>query len=410
MQTLQEKHRTRVSSVASPALAQLHEEQHATHQPMPFPQLPVGYFKFHRDPFLNYQLNRWYSLGYTDKAEIAAIGATIKNSTTYVTQFLAAAERAEAQAQFKAAAFYYRAAEFLVEPGAAEKLPLYQKFRTLFYQAFADEGIERHEIPYAGTFLPALRLLPDKGAPRGVIVAFGGFDAFMEEFYPMWAYLAAAGYEVIAFEGPGQGAALRLYDLPFDHDWEKPTGAVLDYFSVDNGTLVGVSMGGYWALRAAAFEKRISRVVAWPPVYDWMAMAGGVNRGLVHGLLKWRKLMNALVRLKMTNERLKHTINQTLFLTQKTEPIEAVEWMLGMNKAHLHSERVAQDVLLLGGEHDAFQPMILLQKQQAALNNAHSITTRVFTKAEHGDQHCQIGNLGLALQTIVEWLDGVAVA
>jgi len=90
-------------------------------------------------------------------------------------------------------------------------------------------------------------------------VAVGGFDSFVEEFYGMWAFFAEAGYEVIAFEGPGQGAALRKHNLPFDHDWEKPTGAILDHFQIADATLVGVSMGGYWSLRAAAFEKRITR-------------------------------------------------------------------------------------------------------------------------------------------------------
>ncbi|PKL76048.1 MAG: hypothetical protein CVV27_12295, partial [Candidatus Melainabacteria bacterium HGW-Melainabacteria-1] len=101
------------------------------------------------------------------------------------------------------------------------------------------------------------------------------FDAFVEEFYAIWATLAAAGYEVIAFEGPGQGGALRKHGLVFDHDWEKPTKAVLDHFEFAEASLLGVSMGGYWCLRAAAFEPRIQRAIAFPPVYDWMVMAGG---------------------------------------------------------------------------------------------------------------------------------------
>lgn len=115
--------------------------------------------------------------------------------------------------------------------------------------------------------------------------------------------------------------------------------------------------------------------------------------------------MNFLVRLKMTNGKLRHTINQALFLTQKEEPIDAVNWMLAMNKDHLHSELVDQDVLLLGGENDAFQPPKLLYKQQQALINARSITTRIFTKDEQADQHCQMGNIELALEVMLDWID-----
>lgn len=62
------------------------------------------------------------------------------------------------------------------------------------------------------------------------------------------------------------------------------------------------------------------------------------------------------------------------------------------------------DVLLLAGENDAFQPLILLEKQKEALVNAKSVTERVFTKSEHADQHCQIGNIGLVSQVMVDWV------
>ena len=108
--------------------------------------------------------------------------------------------------------------------------------------------------------------------------------------------------------------------------------------------------------------------------------------------------------MKMTNGKLNHTINQALFITQKDQPIEPVDWMLGINKEHLHSELVDQDVLLLGGDHDAFQPPKLVYKQEKALTNARSVSMRIFTKAEHADQHCQMGNLGLALSAMVQWV------
>lgn len=369
-------------------------------------ELPVGYFNFHKDKFMNYQLNRWYSLGYTRKEDIERAGASIKTFADYVAVFTQLGDEALAQNRLKNAAFYYRAAEFLVEPGDADKLPLYKKFSDLFYQAFADEGIEGHKIPYAGSYLPALVLPPRSGAglKKGTVVAFGGFDSFIEEFYCIWASLAEAGYEVIAFEGPGQGAAVREYNLPFDHAWEKPTGAILDYFEVTDATLIGVSMGGYWAIRAAAFDKRIQRVIAFPPVYDWMELAGGISHGMVNGLMKMRGVMNFMVKMKMANGKLRHTVNQALFLTQKDQPIDAVDWMLGMNKDFLHSELIDQDVLLLGGENDNFQPPKLLHKQKAALVNARTITTRIFTEAEHADQHCQMGNIGLVCAVMAAWI------
>jgi len=86
----------------------------------------------------------------------------------------------------------------------------------------------------------------------------------------MMKFLAAHGYEVIGFEGPGQGAALRKYGLAFDIAWEKPVKAVLDYCDLDDVTLFGLSLGGWLCLRAAAFEPRIKRVIATGHAIDYM--------------------------------------------------------------------------------------------------------------------------------------------
>src|SRR5690606_37255608 len=225
-----------------------------------------------------------------------------------------------------------------------------------------------------------------------------GFDAFIEEFYSIWNYFAAHGYDVIAFEGPGQGGSRRLYNQYFDHDYEKPTKAVLDQFNLDDVTALGVSMGGYWMMRAAAFEKRISRVIAMPPVYDWLQMTNSFNQKLAKWFLTKRRLTNFFVRLKMNVGTLKHTVNNALFIQNKTEPFEAVEWMLAMNKEHISSHLITQDVLLVTGENDVFQPPIQLYKQKEALVNAKSVSTRIFTKEEHADQHCQMGNLNIVLK------------
>jgi alpha-beta hydrolase superfamily lysophospholipase len=75
-------------------------------------------------------------------------------------------------------------------------------------------------------------------------------------------YLSNRGYCVIGFDGPGQGAALRKFGLPITYQWEKSVKSVLDYFHLDDVTIIGISMGGWFCLRAAAFESRITRVIA----------------------------------------------------------------------------------------------------------------------------------------------------
>ncbi len=342
-------------------------------------QLPVGYHPFHKDKFLNYQLNRWYSLGYSTLEDIQQVGGKINTFADYVNEFRIASDKARQEGRLKNAATYLRASEFLISPEDSRKIPVYQEFIELFDTAFQDENFERHKVPYQGSYLSAIRIPSKTAETKGTIIGIPGFDAFIEEFYSIWNHFAEHGYDFIAFEGPGQGGSRRLYHQYFDHDYEKPTKAVLDYFKVDDVTALGVSMGGYWILRAAAYEKRISRVIAVPPVYDWLEMSNKLNGMLAKWFLRRKKLTNFFVKLKMKVGALKHTINNALYIQNKTQPFDAVAWMMAMNKQHISSHLIYQDVLLVTGENDAFQPPILLRKQKDALVNAKSVSTRIFT-------------------------------
>jgi pimeloyl-ACP methyl ester carboxylesterase len=61
----------------------------------------------------------------------------------------------------------------------------------------------------------------------------------------MALYFSDLGYEIIMFDGPGQGGAFKQFGLPLDHAWEKPAKAILDYFNLYNVIWLGISMGGW---------------------------------------------------------------------------------------------------------------------------------------------------------------------
>ncbi|MBN1762895.1 MAG: hypothetical protein JW878_07475 [Methanomicrobia archaeon] len=85
-----------------------------------------------------------------------------------------------------------------------------------FYTAFEADGIERFGVPYETGFLSGFRLAaPSATDSKGAILIHGGFDSFIEEFYSVARYFNERGYKVIAFDGPGQGAALKRYGLPW---------------------------------------------------------------------------------------------------------------------------------------------------------------------------------------------------
>lgn len=369
-------------------------------------QLPVGYQKFHKTTFFNYQMNRLHALGYARQADIEKAASQIKSRADYVRAFSQLAEEAKGDGRLQNAAFYLRAAEFFAEHSSPKRLAIYKDFQDTFYTAFANEGIIRHEVPYNGSVLPAMTLPAATQPAKGNILIFGGFDSLIEEFFVIWRHFAQAGYHVFAFEGPGQGGARQLHNHAFDHDWERPVGTLLDYFGLDSVTLIGISMGGYWAIRAAAFEPRIKQLVSWSPVYDWLEQIPGFAQKMVHQMVKWERFMNPTIRLRMRLfPILDHAVKQAMYMCKGAQPMDAVHWLMAMNRHHLHSEKVTQDVLLVGGENDNFQPVKLLKKQEAALVNARSVTSRIFTKEENADMHCQMGNLNLALREIGSWLD-----
>jgi pimeloyl-ACP methyl ester carboxylesterase len=367
--------------------------------------LPVGFNKFHRQDFINYQLNRAYALGFADRGELFNAAAHIRSMDDSVAVFEALSSRAAAEGRLRNAAGYERIAEFFTPPGSDEKATRYRRYLELFDAAVAKTAMVRHAIPYAGSALPAYTL-PAAGKPTGdTVLLHGGFDSLIEEFFPICQRIAAAGFNVVAFEGPGQGGARTLHGLTFDHDWEKPVAAVLDHFRLDRAALVGISMGGYWALRAAGREPRIHSVVAWPPVYDWLHRVPPIMRGAIRTMVRHRPFMRWSVR---TRARLIPTlrvvVNQVLYMLDSKDPADVAEWFLGMNAEHLDSGRVHQDVLLMCGENDAFQPPALTKAQAQALSAARSVTTRIFTRAEQADQHCQMGNLELACDVLTSWL------
>jgi pimeloyl-ACP methyl ester carboxylesterase len=367
---------------------------------------PIGYHKFHSKQLFNFQLNRWYSLGYARFEDMEEAGKRIKNFKDWKLEMHKLAEEAGLENRLMNAAFYYRAAEFYVKSKDPEKEFLYDKFIELFYKAFENEHIERHKVPYEGTFLPALRILPVP-EKRGTILIHGGFDSFIEEWYSIMKYFSYHGYEVIGFEGPGQGAALRKYGLPLIYEWEKPTKAILDHFNVVNSTLLGLSMGGWLCLRAAAHEPRIERVIASGHAIDYMKCMNRIFRAIhLWCIDHCREFMNRMAILKFEKREgmVPWVVDHLKYITKKEKPLDALEIYLLMNEKNIHSELFKQDVLILAGREDHFIPFKMHDMQIEALSNARSVTSRVFTKEEHAQNHCQIGNIGLAVDVMAEWI------
>ena len=66
---------------------------------------PVGYYEFHKDPAFNFQLNRWYSMGYAQLEDMRAAGQKIKSFEEWKVEMLRLAEIAVSEGRLINAAF-----------------------------------------------------------------------------------------------------------------------------------------------------------------------------------------------------------------------------------------------------------------------------------------------------------------
>ncbi len=218
---------------------------------------------------MNFQLNRFHHFGFITSEDIRKATPKIKTLKDWSREFLELAKKAEAEGRLLNAAFLYRTAEFYTYSNDPINDFLYDKFINLFYKVFKKDDIEIIQVPYENSYLHTLHIIPQQQQTKGTVIIHGGGDSFIEAFIVAGKYISYAGYDVIMFDGPGQGTTLHRYKLKMTYEWEKPTKAVLDYFNIRNVTLVGVSLGGYLAPRAAAYDDRISRVVMFDLIGDF---------------------------------------------------------------------------------------------------------------------------------------------
>ncbi|HEY6102564.1 MAG TPA: alpha/beta fold hydrolase [bacterium] len=157
---------------------------------------------------------------------------------------------------------------------------LYTAHRTL------DPAAERVEIPFEGVMLAANLRRPANhaewvGIERGrdrrspLVLLIPGLDSAKEEFFHWEEVFLARGMATLSLDGPGQGESGEL--LPIRQDYEGAVSAAIDALAgredldLTRIGAAGVSLGGYYAPRAAAFDDRIRAVAAIGGPFDFGA-------------------------------------------------------------------------------------------------------------------------------------------
>ena len=374
---------------------------------------PVGYHDLHPNISINFQLNRFYGwVGDSSMlTEMREATAGANDYPTFTKIILDLGEKAIARHETLKGAYYLRLAEFFLSIKDPRKLATRQRFVDLVLDHFQIPSSAYSRIPFESGWLPAYRFTPAK--PKGTLVVFGGFDSYIEEWLPAALFFRDAGYDTILFEGPGQGAALGLAHLTMSPEWQKPVKTVLDFFRLDAVTLMGFSLGGGLVVRAAAFEPRVRRVIAYDictngletplrslpspaqrELLGWIDTGneGAVNKFFADAMAK-SLLLDWMMELAMHN-------------TGQQTPYASLKHYQKYETASI-SHLLTQDVLLMAGAEDHYIPLHQLTDQITTLTHVRSLTARLFTRAEQAQNHVQVGNMGLAFRVIIDWMESL---
>lgn len=204
---------------------------------------------------------------------------------------LAAGRLRSAGAHLAQAATTFHFARFLVldAPGAAAAA--HHRAVACLEDALAhlDPPGERHEVAFEGGRLVGVLRLPPGPEPHPSVLLVPGLDSTKEELRLVEAEFLSRGLATFAVDGPGQGEAEAL---PIRHDWEVPGSALLDHLAATPGVdperlgVWGVSLGGYYAARVAAGDRRVRACLSLSGPYDlaaaWDGLPGLTRRAFEH--------------------------------------------------------------------------------------------------------------------------------
>ncbi len=327
--------------------------------------------------------------------------------------------KVSAREAFLRAHNYYRTGEFFLDGKDDRRMENFNKSVMAFEKGMdlLDSHFEIVKIPYEDTtlkgyFYGARGDKEDELTKRPVLVFVGGYDSTLQELYFCGAAAAIKrGYHCLVFEMPGQGEALRKQNLVMRHDAEVPVKAAIDYLETrqevdrEKIALLGMSLGGYFAPRAAAFEERIKACIAFNVFYDTFDSTLNQNPQLAQVLqLPEEKREQMLALAEEHNSNLRWMLNNGKWVFGLKHRYELFD---EMKKASLKgiANKIKCPILLTMGETDHFVSKDQLDELIEEIKAP--TTVRVFTIEEGAEEHCQEGNHALFHQVMFDWLDEV---
>lgn len=278
---------------------------------------------------------------------------------------------------------YWRHAEFFLPSDDEGRVEAYTEGTRCFQEAAAlqDGRIERIKVPYEnGQTLDGYIVRPDtSGKKRATVLFLGGADSWAEELYFLGgSQFPARDMNLVIVDTPGRGSSLRFKQIFSRYDYEVPAGAVLDYIAnisdvdMDRIGLAGVSLGGYYAPRVAAFEPRVKAVAAWCGTWS-----------ILTDFYEWYPPLQ----------------EQLQWLTGSKDDAEARGKLAKFTLDGI-AEKITVPVFVMHGTEDIIMDIKGAQKFVDALT-VDDVTVKIFNEA--GRLHCSYDHQAFAVAAMTDW-------
>lgn len=301
-----------------------------------------------------------------------------------------------ASEKYRRACIYYMIAERMQKHGYAPREVAYAKMLETMRCAIDLGGlnIERVEIPYEGSSYPGLfvRARPADGSPAPCMIHTNGLDSVKEMIY--WSEighdLARRGISTLMIDHPGVGEALRLKGLVGRYDseaWVSPAVDVLAARDDVDGERIGImgwSLGGYYAPRAAAFEPRLKLCVSWGANHFW-------------GELQKRRLQHE------GENPVPHYWDHVMWVFGQPDMEAFMNWAPYMTLDGV-VEKITVPYLVTHGANDRQIPIEAAHRSFDQAVNSSDRVLRIFTADDGGVEHVSADNQQPAKEFICDWI------
>jgi len=310
----------------------------------------------------------------------------------------------------------FRAAEYYSPCSSAHHRALGLSSAACFSTAVGtmDVHFESHVIAYKNIEIPVYFISPaNDGLKRKTLLIVSGFDGTLEEEFLMRGLAGIErNYNVIHFAGPGQMDVFRGYpDTFFEPDFEQVVRKVIDHFEsrqevdMDKLALLGVSIGGYFATRAACYEPRIKALVANSPILDvhaYLASFVGMDPAQMPDADDFTIAQLADIPVTEFPVELKARSEELMFRYGRHSFKKTFEYLheftVGVAITNINCPCLA-----LIGASEGGEP----RKQYEQFVNQTQADCYEFSDFVGAGTHCQVGNVPFANAIMYDWLDNL---